>query len=318
MILCEICGSEDFRDIATEIREGPGLISQCKSCGLIIQKTIQTSKEIEEYYNKEYQKTNSLQFGKEQSPREHFDDRIKTLGKLLENIKPLLKPDMKVLEIGCGTGELLYSIRPYVKEVVGIEIHKGYVDFINNELGIEAYVEDINRIDFTDRRFDIILSIATLDHLPNPAETLHTMERLLTKDGIIYIEVPNREEALNFFLPEPNQKRFNTFFWHKAHYFYFTRDTLTKLMEKICLDCEISCRHEYTLKNYLNWYFIGTPNKSFIEASNTDFFSGNREFETSMNELFNEMNSRFHKILNRHFRGDTLCCTARRRRLLKQ
>ena len=79
MILCEICGSEDFRDIATEIREGPGLISQCKSCGLIIQNTIQTSEEIEEYYNKEYQKTNSLQFGKEQSPREHFDDRINTL-----------------------------------------------------------------------------------------------------------------------------------------------------------------------------------------------------------------------------------------------
>lgn len=318
MIVCEICNSEDFRVIATEIREGPGIISQCNSCGLIIQNTVQTSEEIEEYYNREYQQTNSLQFGKEQTPREHFDDRIKTLGKLLEKITPFLKPDMRVLEIGCGTGELLYSIRPHVKEVVGIEIHKGYVDFINNELGIEAHSEDINRMDFTDRTFDIVLSIMTLDHLPNPAETLQTIKSLLVKDGIIYIEVPNREEALNFFLPEPNQKRFNTFFWHKAHYFYFTRSTLSKLMEKMGMDCEISCRHEYTLKNYLNWYFTGKPNKSFIEASNADFFSGNSEFENNMNKLFNETDNKFHKILNKYFKGDTLCCTARRRSIHKQ
>ena len=315
LVVCEICGLKNFKVIATEIREGPGIINKCNSCGLIMQDIIQTNEEIEEYYNKEYQKTNSLQIGKEQSPREHFDDRVKTFEHLLNNILPLLRPNMKILEIGCGTGELLFLIKPYVQEVVGIEIHKQYVDFMNDELGIEAYAEDVNKIDFNDRTFDIVLSIMTLDHLPNPAETLHTMKHLLTKDGIIYIEVPNQEEALNYYLPEPNQKRFNTFFWHKAHYFYFTRDTLTRLMEKVGFEPKITCRHEYTIQNFLNWYFTGTPQQSFIEASmKADFFSGDSEFETTMNEMFNEMDSRFHKILNRHFRGDTLCCIARRER----
>lgn len=312
MAVCEICNANDSKIIATEIREGPGIIRQCNSCGLIMQDIIQTNEEIEEYYNKEYQKSNSLKLGKEQCPREHFDDRRITLDQLLENILPILKPDMRVLEIGCGTGELLHAIKPYVKEVVGIEINKKYVDFINNELGIEAYAEDVNLKDFSDRKFDIVISIMTLDHLPNPTETLRTMKSLLSKDGLIYIEVPNREEALNYFLPEPNQKRFNTFFWHKAHYFYFTRHTLEKIIGNIGLDCKILCRHEYTIKNYLNWYFTGTPDESFIEASTSaDFFSGQSEFEISMNEMLNEMDSSFHKILNRHFRGDTLCCTAR-------
>ncbi len=313
MAICEICDSEDFNVIATEIREGPGIISQCNSCGLIIQDIAHAREEIMRYYNEEYQKTNSLQVGQELSPREHFDDRMKTLSKVVENIRPYLKPDMNVLEVGCGAGELLYLVKPFVENVTGIEMNKGFVDFMNNELGIEAYAEDISLIDFKERSFDVILSIMTLDHLPNPTETLRSMERLLTKDGVMYIEVPNREEALNFYLPEPNQKQFNKFFWHKAHYFYFTRDSLVKLLEKVGFVCKVACRHEYTLLNFLNWYFTGNPQKAFINAATgVRLFTGKSEFEISMNKMFNEMEIHFHEILTETFKGDTLCCTARR------
>ncbi len=312
-LTCEICNSKNFKLIATEIREGSGKIFECESCGLIIQDTAQTENDLSKYYNEEYQKTNSLVEGIEQTPREHFNDSIKTINDLLSHVRPMLTPKMSVLEVGCGTGELIYSIKPYVKEVVGIELNKGFVDFIKHELKLETYNQDVNTMDFGNRKFDLILCIGTLEHLSNPLKTLRTMQNLLTENGILYLEVPNRDEAMNIYLPEPQRKKFNMFFWHKAHTFYFTRDTLIKLMEKAGFNCDITCRHQYTLINFFNWYFTGHRQNKYLEATtDTRLLSGTSTLETSMNDMMQEMESRFHKILTDTGHGDTLCCVARK------
>lgn len=313
-VKCEICESKDFNVIATQIREGNGKICQCKTCGLIIQDITQTDQDLSKYYNDEYQKTNSLMQGTDQTPREHFNDSIKTIDGTFSRILPLLSSDMVVLDVGCGTGELLHSLKPYVKKVIGIELHRGFVDFINRELKIEAYDQDVNSIDFGNKKFDVILCINTLDHLSNPLTTLRTMRNLLSENGVLYLEVPNRDEAMNIYLPETHRKKFNTFFWHKAHYFYFTRDTLMKMMEKAGFKAEITCRHQYTLINFLNWYFTGSPQKRYIEATTgTGLFSGTSAFETSMNDMMQEMDLRFHQILSETGHGDSLCCIAKKR-----
>lgn len=315
MAHCEICGKNNFTLITREIREGPGQVSQCKSCGLVIQDANWAPEGIKKYYNAEYQRTNSLDARKEQSPREHFNNRLKTIQPIVERIGKLLKRDMSVLELGCGAGELLYSIRPNVGKVVGLELCEGFVDFMKGELGIEAYAKDINKVDFGTRKFDLVISIATLDHLPNPLQTLKTIKGLLSPKGVIYIEVPNLNEALNFYLPKASRKAFNKFFWHKAHLFYFTRETLSKLIEKAGFSCKISCRHEYTFRNYLNWYFTGSPQLTFVDATTgIKLFSGNSQFEKGMNKIFYDIEERFHKLMKRTFRGDTLCCLAKSRK----
>ncbi len=309
---CEVCGRDDFTVIANEIREGSGRISQCKSCGLVIQDVSWTSDGIKRYYNEEYQRTNSLDAIKKQSAREHFDSRLKTIQPIVERLRKFICADMNVLEIGSGAGELLYSIRPYVGKVIGIELNKDFVDFMNRDIGIESFAEDVNNINLGTKKFDLIISIATLDHIPNPLETLKSIGGLLSNSGIVYIELPNLDEALNLYLPEQNRKAFNKFFWHKAHFFYFTRETLTRIMEKTGFNCEISCRHEYTFRNYLNWYFRGSPELSFVDAATgVNLFSGDSEFERGINEIFYDAETRFHKLMSRTFLGDTLCCLAR-------
>ena len=228
-IVCEICGNKSFSNIANEIREGPGIILECNQCGLVLQDIYQTESELKKYYNEEYQRTNSRRLGIIQTPKEHFNDTKHVFDKVLSNILPFLGPEKKVLEIGCGSGGLLLKIKPYVSEVVGTEFNEEFVNFVNNELKITAYPQDINDMNFPDKSFDVILCIMTLDHMPNPTKTLSTMKRLLKEGGTIYLEVPNRDVALNNYLPEPNKNRFNTFFWHKAHYFYFTKATLEKM-----------------------------------------------------------------------------------------
>ncbi|MDO9034020.1 MAG: class I SAM-dependent methyltransferase [Methanoregula sp.] len=311
MVVCEICKSTEFDVIASEIREGPGIILLCRQCGLTLQDIRQTEQELEKYYNEVYQQTNSLRFGETQMPREHFQDSLSSAGPVFERVRPLLGPEKRILEIGCGSGALLSKIKPHVREAVGAELNKDFVSFIRNDLGITAYAQDVNTMDIPDGSFDIILCIMTLDHLPNPARTIATMKRLLKPDGTIYLEVPNRDDALNHYLPSPNQAKFNMFFWHKAHYFYFTRETLTRLLENEGLTPKIFCRHQYTLVNFLNWYFCGSPQKTFVEATcRSHLFKGNSDFEKKMNILFSDADNSFHKILEETFSGDTLCCIA--------
>ena len=309
---CEICDSTDFKLIATEMREGPGRISQCSSCGLVIQELDFSLADIKKYYNEEYQKTNSLQTGKEQSPKEHFDGRLKTIGPFVECLRPYLRKGMKVLDIGCGAGDLLYSIKPLVGKVVGTELNKAFVEFMNNELDIEAYARDINEIDFGEEKFDLIISLGTLDHMPNPLESLQTMKSCLAPGGLLYLWVPNRDQAMNFFLPKETRKPFNTFFWHKAHFFYYTDITLARLLNKAGFSSEITSLHMYTLRNFFAWYFTGAPQNSFVEATtHAEFFSGESLFEKKMNDMFQNMESRFHAIMKETYRGDMLCCLAK-------
>jgi 2-polyprenyl-3-methyl-5-hydroxy-6-metoxy-1,4-benzoquinol methylase len=308
MPVCEICGNKDFTLIATKIREGEGRIMQCDNCELVIQDLDWDEKKLKEYYEIEYQKTNSLVTEQIQTPLEHFNDRLKTIRPIYEKIKPLLKPDSKVLDIGCGAGSLLSLIKPHVTKCVGVELNTTFVNFMKDHLKIEAYDKDINKINLNEK-FDLIICISTLDHLPNPFETLNTMKKLLAQSGKIYLEVPNREEALNFFIPLPNREKFNEFFWHQAHLVYFTKNTIIKLFEKAGLKIKITCRHDYTLKNFLNWYFMGQPQKSFvIGTGDSKYFEGDSYFEVRMNKMFDKIEKEFKLIMAETYRGDSLCC----------
>lgn len=309
MPVCEICNNKDFTLIATQIREGDGKIIQCDKCKLVMQNLDWDKEQIKGYYENEYQRSNSLVSGNVQTPEEHFNDRLKTIGPVFEMIRPLLNPDAKVLEVGCGAGALLSLVKPHVSKCVGVELYTPFVDFMKEHLSIEAYAEDINKLKLQDT-FDLVICIAALDHVPNPFETLITMKNLLSPSGKIYLEVPNRDDALNHFIPPANRKKYNKFFWHRAHFFYFTKDTISALFKKAGLKIQITCRHDYSLKNFLNWYFLGNPQPGFvIGVQDTDFFEGKSGFEVRMNQSFAAMEKEFKTIISETFRGESLCCT---------
>jgi 2-polyprenyl-3-methyl-5-hydroxy-6-metoxy-1,4-benzoquinol methylase len=269
-----------------------------------------TPDRIKQYYNDEYQQTNSLVAGFVQTAREHFNERMQTIQPVFQQLSTLLNAGMNVLEVGCGAGELLSLIKPLVASCVGVEINRDFTEFIQSELGIEAHAGEIIQLDLG-RKFDLIICVDSLDHMPDPLEVLLHMRGLLTENGSLWLSVPNLNEALNFFLPEPNLSRYREFFWHRAHYFYFNTETITAMLNAAAMDVTISFYHQYTFKNYLNWYFTGKPQRSYVEgARDSSLLPGTDPFAEDLNSLLAEIEPRFHDILRRHGRGDTLWCHA--------
>lgn len=312
MTKCELCGGKDFLLISTRLREGEGRILRCASCCLVIQDLGWDQQRLKEYYEEEYQQTNSLVTGEAQTPLEQFADRLSTLDPIMEKLRPLLRKNMDIFELGCGCGALLHLLRPYANRRVGVEVHTPFVEFMNANLGIEACADDVTTLHFPEQ-FDLAVSIGTLDHLHNPLESLRAVYSFLRPGGVLYLEVPNLNDAMARYLPEQSRQDYLTFFWHRAHLFYFSQKTISALLQEVGFEVNITCRHDYTLKNHLNWYFLGRPQPSFLSGTKQyHLYEGDSPFEQGMNAILRDMEPRFKELLADTFTGDALCCVARK------
>lgn len=120
-----------------------------------------------------------------------FDDR--SLANDYRNLNSILKPGMKVLDVGCGTG----SISKDIANIVGVNGKVTGID--NTEIFILSGKEShqnvtnlelihVDLFDFNpEEKFDLIVSARVLQWLSNPKEALLKMKSLLKPNGQISI-----------------------------------------------------------------------------------------------------------------------------------
>lgn len=316
---CEICGSDKYKIIATKMRDGDGEIVQCLNCGLVFQNTKYNDSEISDYYNNDYFQTNSLDSEKKQTAEEHFNSRLATIEPIKKDIVKVISENFSykpnILELGASTGELLHVLSSFANILTGIELNEEFCTFGNDKLekNITMIPKDINNIEFNEK-YDLIISNYTLDHLVNPIETLRKLKTVMEQRGVMYLLVPNRDEALNYYASPDTEGCYQSFFWHKAHMFYFTKDTFEKALSKVGLKAEFSCMHEYSFKNFLQWYFTGKPGREFeAEINNRGLFadSDTSGFAIEVNKLMCDMDDRFKDIIESNWGGDTIRAIAK-------
>jgi len=108
--------------------------------------------------------------------------------------RPLKKLD--VLDVGAGSGGYSFTIEKKVNSVTAIEPYKdAYKHLVANRRRLKSKVEINNCLIEnykTKNKFDIALSIATLEHMPDAYSSYSAVINLLKPGGFLYLTVPNK------------------------------------------------------------------------------------------------------------------------------
>ena len=134
--------------------------------------------------------------------RENFDrqaDRYDTAGcgaharKLYPLVLAQLAqiPHRRILDLGCGTGELLASIRGRWPETVcaGLDLSPRMLEVARRKLGegAELVQGEAGSLPFREEQFDVVLCTDSFHHYPNPRAVLAQFARVLQPGGILLL-----------------------------------------------------------------------------------------------------------------------------------
>lgn len=105
----------------------------------------------------------------------------------------LLPADGRVLDLGCGVGHSFELLAP--RETVGVDVEPSVLEGQRRE----TVVADMRELPFEDAAFVSVLSVQSLEHVPDPERVLSQARRVLELNGIAVFVTPNR---LTFGAPE--------------------------------------------------------------------------------------------------------------------
>jgi 2-polyprenyl-3-methyl-5-hydroxy-6-metoxy-1,4-benzoquinol methylase len=131
-----------------------------------------------------------------------------------------------ILDVGCGTGELLKYFKDKGWSTTGIEPADNARNFAVIKHDLDIYTEErLN--DFKEENFDIITLWHVLEHVYDLNNRLEQLKRILKSNGHLIIAVPNIES---------HDAKFYGKYWAALdvprHLYHFSKKTLTKLLHK--------------------------------------------------------------------------------------
>ncbi len=150
-----------------------------------------------------------------------------------------------ILDIGCGSGHLLYQFRHHFKKLIGLEYSQHRLEHaeLNLEefcfMSIQGTAEDLSTL--ASNSIDHVVSADTIEHIPDVYKAAEEMYRVLKPGGLLVINTPNmaflkkRVLLMAGRFPSTSQKNEglgSDILFDGGHLHYFTFRSLRLLLEK--------------------------------------------------------------------------------------
>lgn len=227
-VSCPVCSSRDVKEIIRRESQpysifwnGDGSIpelnveiSMCGSCGIVFQKSAYTTEDYERNFERIYNTYTLLSNDLRPFPSndDYYQDALCVLTDCVE-----LKKVTNVLEIGSNRGDFLYHIKSNCPHLNVLGLEPSSLPFV----GVPTIKSFFDKNLFSNS-FDLVIIRHVLEHIKRPKEFLCDIKEILTKQGLIFIEVPNfaqdMKEYAEIFIAE--------------HVGYFTHTSMYRLLEE--------------------------------------------------------------------------------------
>lgn len=111
----------------------------------------------------------------------------------IKNVENKLHRRGRLLEVGCGRGEMLWAAREAGWEFEGIDPSPAHLAWARANLGVEARLGTLEQIRFPEDHFDAVIMSGVIEHLYEPFSTLREVLRVLKPGGVFYLDAPNED-----------------------------------------------------------------------------------------------------------------------------
>ncbi len=223
MMDCIACGSDLFH---ISYKFSSSAILTCNNCGLRFVRPLPDVEAMKEEYDKEYFSLYLSQYKKHREAR--FIEELIEIEKLCKT--------GKILDVGCAYGFFLNLARNRGWEVFGVDISEHAAEVARQLYGLNIFIGTLEESNFPDSFFDVVTLWTVLEHIPDPLSTLIEIRRILKPDGLLVIEIPNRDDLLvrtKILLGKISKgKLVNAEGLFTHHLYYFTEKSIRELCKR--------------------------------------------------------------------------------------
>jgi len=222
---CSLCGNKDYVHICVE-RGNIGIV-KCKECSLIYVNPMVKDPE-KNYWGDEKKYFEEARLIFEGKAKSHRDVNYLEDLKVIESVKP----KGSFLDIGTNMGFFLRHTRGKDWNVTGIDPSPSLSEMARKHFGLNVKTCYLNEAGFEDEYFDVVTMTDVFEHIPEPKKLLLDIKKVIKKDGILFIKVPNgKYNMLKLWLAKTTGKvKDYDIFDSYEHVTHFTHKTLKRML----------------------------------------------------------------------------------------
>ena len=151
-----------------------------------------------------------------------------TLSKKVKLIQSFHTTDLNLLDIGCGTGDLLKLAEKQNWKVSGVEPNEEARALAQNKItDSNKIVSDLKDLINMSNQFDVITMWHVLEHVPNLDDYIDTIKKLLKPNGVLVVAVPNHKS-----FDANHYKEFWAAFDVPRHLWHFSQKSIKVIFHK--------------------------------------------------------------------------------------
>ena len=191
-------------------------MNRCQSCGFVYlanwEQSIAKAEQLYDHYDR---------FSDEDVKRRYTPENRARQQTLLNALASYTR-GRKLLDVGCGMGQLLETAKDEGWDARGIDLSDAAIQLCRGR-GLSAFKTDFFDGSLDEQCFDVIVMSELIEHVPSPQRFLKRVEALLAPDGVLYLTTPNFGSLARRLLAAS---------WsviHPQHVGYFERSTLSKM-----------------------------------------------------------------------------------------